>query len=524
MKEHRIILAGGALALLVLPGRADELVVSYVTDTSNDSVVRLQDLDDDGTYNGTGESVVYYDDTIGSIALSNNVGIAMDDEGIVYVCDSSQDIVMACIDLDGDGECNDAGEHWLFFDGDPLVNGSGIEMSSSSNMCWTPDGKLWVASADTGGGGFDYILWLEDQNFDDDANDPGEAFVYYHPPNSGSIGDTIPQDIKLGPDGAMYYLETGSTGMYSKGIYRLEDTNGDFMINPGTGEVTLFYEPPALANTPFPWQFTVAADGFFYYADTGNEVVWKFRDENDDNVVTVGTEDVQYWTGVSSSLIWSVGVPLDNSLYCNESQAPDRMLRMVDGNTDGTIDPATEVEVIYDEGLADVNIGNPRGLYLYVDTSFGNASCFGDGSGTTPCPCGNPGGAGEGCANSTGVGATIVTGGSPSVVADDLTLSGSGLIGGQSALLFVGHALINGGNGTTFGDGLRCAGAGITRLGVKMADPAGDAMWGPGLVAAYGAWGVAETVVFQIWYRDPVGSPCDTEQNTSHAVDFGTEP
>jgi len=529
MKKHKIILGGGALLLLALPSLADELVIAYVTDTTADSVVKCMDLDADGTYNGAGETTTYYDDTIGSIALSNNTGITMDDTGVIYVCDSSADVIMACIDTDGDGECNDAGEHWVFFDGNPGGNASGVEMSSPGNVYWAADGKRWCASSDTGGGGYDYIFYVQDLSNppDGDANDTGEAVVYYHVPNNGSVGDTIPYGIMQGLDGAMYYLETGSTGMYSKGIYRLVDSNLNGIIDPGTAEASLFYSPPAMANTPFFWQFTIADDGYFYMADTGNELVWKFRDETvpPDDFVTPGTEDVQYWTStLAASNIWAVGVPADNSLYCNESQSPDRILRMVDADSNGTIDELTEVAVIWDEALSPLDIENPRGLYLWVDPNFGNASCFGDGSGTVPCPCGNTGGTGEGCANSTGSGATLAVAGSPSVSADDLTLSGAGLIPGQGALCFVGHGLINGGNGITFGDGLRCAGAGITRLGVKMPNASGEATWGPGLVASYGAWGVAETVVFQIWYRDPVGSPCATDQNTTHAVDFVTEP
>ncbi|MCA9218822.1 MAG: hypothetical protein KDA71_00765, partial [Planctomycetales bacterium] len=52
----------------------------------------------------------------------------------------------------------------------------------------------------------------------------------------------------------------------------------------------------------------------------------------------------------------------------------------------------------------------------------GTAFCFGDGSGSF-CPCGNNGNAGEGCANSTGVGAILFGTGSDSVSADDLVFN-----------------------------------------------------------------------------------------------------
>ena len=123
--------------------------------------------------------------------------------------------------------------------------------------------------------------------------------------------------------------------------------------------------------------------------------------------------------------------------------------------------------------------------------------CFGDGSGTQ-CPCGNNGGAGEGCANSTGSGAILAAEGSNSVGADDLSFSGSGMLPNQPGLLFVGNNAVNNGNGNTFGDGLRCAGQGVVRLGVRFPDGGGNATWGPGL-AGTGGWTAGDQRYFQIW-------------------------
>lgn len=174
------------------------------------------------------------------------------------------------------------------------------------------------------------------------------------------------------------------------------------------------------------------------------------------------------------------------------------------------------------------------GAVLYVATNegawrtllggggLGVTYCFGDGSGTS-CPCGNAGGAEEGCANSSGAGAALVAGGSLSVGADDLFFAAAGLLPGQPALLFSGLNSVNGGAGILFGDGLRCAGGTVKRLGVAVPDPAGSATWGPGLAAA-GAWLAGETRRFQAWYRDPVGSPCGSAFNLSHGVELVFAP
>lgn len=152
-----------------------------------------------------------------------------------------------------------------------------------------------------------------------------------------------------------------------------------------------------------------------------------------------------------------------------------------------------------------------------VDPTTFTTYCFGDGSGNT-CPCGNSGGAGEGCANSTGSGATLAASGSNSALADDLVFDAANLLPSQPALLFCGNNAVAGGAGVAFGDGLRCAGGGVRRLGVRFPSGLGQASWGPGLGAA-GGWTAGDVRYFQAWYRNPSGSPCGTNFNLSHGVE-----
>lgn len=150
------------------------------------------------------------------------------------------------------------------------------------------------------------------------------------------------------------------------------------------------------------------------------------------------------------------------------------------------------------------------------ECGVGTTFCFGDGSGTD-CPCGNNAGPSEGCANSTGSGGQLFPAGSNSVSANDLVFNASQLLPGQPALLFNGLNQINGGNGNIFGDGLRCAGGGLTRMGVRVPNGSGQATWGPGL-AASGAYSAGDTRSFQGWYRDPAGSPCGAGFNLTNGV------
>ncbi|MDP6762499.1 MAG: hypothetical protein QF903_10090 [Planctomycetota bacterium] len=150
--------------------------------------------------------------------------------------------------------------------------------------------------------------------------------------------------------------------------------------------------------------------------------------------------------------------------------------------------------------------------------------CFGDGSGTT-CPCGNASapGTGSGCRNSTGPGARSEALGHTSMVYDGLLVEAHGLLPSQSALLFAGTHAINGGDGTAFGDGLRCAGTDLVRLGIEVPDGVGEARWGPGLGAS-GGWNAGDTRYFQVWYRDSVGGPCGSGFNTTNGLKVRFNP
>ena len=159
--------------------------------------------------------------------------------------------------------------------------------------------------------------------------------------------------------------------------------------------------------------------------------------------------------------------------------------------------------------------------YVLRWTPLYTTYCFGDSSGTA-CPCGNTGASDAGCASSAGPGASVAAAGSASRAADDLAIAGAGLAPSQPVLLFAGPNSINGGLGIVFGDGLRCVGGSVQRLGVHTATPGGSASWGPGLLAT-GGWSAGDTLRFQLWYRDPAG-PCSSGFNLSDALELTLVP
>ncbi|MBL8861061.1 MAG: hypothetical protein JNK02_03535 [Planctomycetes bacterium] len=131
------------------------------------------------------------------------------------------------------------------------------------------------------------------------------------------------------------------------------------------------------------------------------------------------------------------------------------------------------------------------------------AFCFGDGTGAA-CPCGNVGAAGNGCASSVNPsGANLAGSGVASISADTLVLTGTGMPN-SSALYFQGTSQAGGGLGVVFGDGLRCAGGSIIRLGTKN-NVAGTSQYpavGDTSISVRGLNVAGNVRTYQCWYRN----------------------
>ncbi|MBL8860537.1 MAG: hypothetical protein JNK02_00870 [Planctomycetes bacterium] len=128
--------------------------------------------------------------------------------------------------------------------------------------------------------------------------------------------------------------------------------------------------------------------------------------------------------------------------------------------------------------------------------------CFGT---ALSCPCGVGGAPGHGCPNSVQPAGGLLSGsGIARVSCDTLVLTASSITN-SSALLFQGTAPVNGGLGVVFGDGLRCAGGTVIRLGTLLAS-SGTASWPPAGGLPLSTGGVVPAVggdrYYQVWYRN----------------------
>jgi len=150
------------------------------------------------------------------------------------------------------------------------------------------------------------------------------------------------------------------------------------------------------------------------------------------------------------------------------------------------------------------NIGFPGVWLVRADCSVTSVATFCEGS-VALCPCGNGGAAGNGCANSLFAGgAHLAASGTPNLSADSFVLLGTGMPN-SSALYFQGTTQVGGGTGAAFGDGLRCAGGSIVRLGTKLnvANQSSYPAAGDPSISVRGAVPAAGAGrTYQVWYRN----------------------
>ncbi|MDF1838370.1 MAG: hypothetical protein P1V35_10905, partial [Planctomycetota bacterium] len=368
-------LASTAL-LLSSPLAAQGLSRCYVNNsTGTDSVWLCQDLDQNGDYNGVGEITIFYDDLMGTLDLSSPQGSVIRPDGSLLVSDGTEDVILLLADLNASGDALDMGEATVFFDGDPLINGSGVEMASARHMWVDEDFVTWVAVANSGSGGSDMILRLEDLDADGSANGVGEASMYFESLPGAGTGDSIPVDVMRGTDGAIYYVETGT--VKPRGVYRLEDLDGSGSIDQPGEETTYFVTPPPFIN-PFHWTAHLAPDGRMYLVDGDTDSFWVLDDINGDGVIdNLSSEAAIFWTPLLASRVWGFDFAPDGSAYVGEDQTPDRLLRLHDADGNGEIDNATEVFTIYDDTVSAVDIGSPRSLVVLPEYGeIGSAYCI----------------------------------------------------------------------------------------------------------------------------------------------------
>ncbi len=172
-----------------------------------------------------------------------------------------------------------------------------------------------------------------------------------------------------------------------------------------------------------------------------------------------------------------------------------------------------------------VSFGTLDGFQLKSLGSPVTAFCFGDGSGTA-CPCANAGAAGNGCANSVNAaGANLAGSGLASIASDSFVLTGSGMPN-SNCLYFQGTNQQAAGAGVVFGDGLRCAGGTVIRLGTKL-NAGGTSQYPAGgdiPISVRGNNAPSDVRTYQGWYRNAADFCTPSTFNLTNGVQITWAP
>ena len=158
-----------------------------IGDTATGRVLRLRDLDGDGTALGAGEATVLYDNS-GPVPLADLDAIQIDDAGRVYVVDENVGTILRLEDLNGDGDALDSAEVFLFHDGTQ----PGALVSDANDFLWVGPGQLVVLD-----GAVDGLVFLEDLTGDGAALDPSESSVLFE---DGGVAFSTPSAIAVPPE------------------------------------------------------------------------------------------------------------------------------------------------------------------------------------------------------------------------------------------------------------------------------------------------------------------------------------
>jgi hypothetical protein len=173
---------------------------------------------------------------------------------------------------------------------------------------------------------------------------------------------------------------------------------------------------------------------------------------------------------------------------------------------------------------------------VYTYCGAGSDMCAPGAHGVMTCPCGNPqspAGSIKGCNNSSATGgAKLSSGGAALLSADTVVFSTSGEKPTATSVVLQGDALI--GSGTTFGQGVRCAGGTLVRLYTKTAASGSIVAPAPGdpAVSARSA-ALGDTIVagqtrwYLVYYRDPNvlgGCPVSSTFNATQGQAIAWQP
>ena len=272
------ILCNPIEAQLFLPGDS-----VYVSDSSSDRVVKLEDRDGSGTVDPEVETevVIFYDDSSPGPDLSTPGALALDkNRGLFLLDGGTLDSLLLLTDHNEDGDANDAGEFEIFFD-----NSSGAPLLGTPNaLSLMPDASLYIADD---GKNRALLLRLEDRDGDGNALGEGEWHVVY---NSELFDpENLPSLMLLDPEAMTIDFSSGHifvADATQEKIFLLRDENGDGDAMDD-GELRVYFDPQDVFAFADPEGMSLGSQGQIYVTNEDTGVILQLEDVNSDGQITI---------------------------------------------------------------------------------------------------------------------------------------------------------------------------------------------------------------------------------------------
>ena len=267
--------------------------------------------------------------------------------GKVLFGDQTDEKIHLLTDRNGDGDTADAGEQRTFFDG---TNASGLPDPTANifNIHQASRGDVYAGDGDT-----DSVYRLVDRNRDGDANDAGEATVWFSEANAHGFTLPTPNGIAQGRDGAIYVVNAGVASRPADAIYRTVDRNGDGDANDA-GESSLWLDLQTVNASSSAFDLSFIGD-VAYLTDTNGgtpDTVYRIQDRNrngviDDGEATVFISDTESFGAPIDIANAAQGKSILTYTWIGNESDPPRVFRLTDLNRSGTIDSPREAEEVW---------------------------------------------------------------------------------------------------------------------------------------------------------------------------------
>lgn len=369
----------------VLPlQRTGSLIVG---ETSLDEIYRFTDFNLDGDFNDDYEIILFYD----AVELGNPIHVTLDKRGFIYFVDTTPDIVMRLIDLDGDGDAMDFDESNIYIDNN---NASGVIFSGVQGICCDTDVNSTMYLVNPGSGGVnDFVAKAVDLDGNGDCQGFDEIDVLYDSVEAENLGVSIilgsPGACALDSDGYLYVSDYNDP-FGEDAIVKMKDLNGDGDMYDAD-EVAYFYNDGlADYDMSFADAMSFNRDGYLVVNDGVLDAIFFCKDLNSDGDVNDPQEVIEYRNGKShsSSCPYSahgLAIAGENDLHWDVyvSEGGTTSIPIEDGlhgfrdkNGDMVADQPDEWLQVYNDLEGDIELSNPKGMTFMkgaTHSRYGNA-------------------------------------------------------------------------------------------------------------------------------------------------------